>query len=110
MEDLYSGGKSTYGSSCRPQHSPNDGGYEAGSIEAEGMPGPKDVGLVSSVGPMNGSFNEAQMNAFAGQLGRPTASGEPDNMTGAYGVSGENGNPTAAEGALGVEEYPRMRR
>jgi hypothetical protein len=96
------------GSSPRQMSNPTQGGYDATSIEADGMPGAKDVGMGmgEALGPMNGNFNEGQMDQFNSGMARPMGGGPPENMVNQYM---EPDNPTRSEGATGVEEYPRMK-
>ena len=86
---------------------PNQGGYDAGSIESDGTPGDKEVGFGALGMPMNGNFNEQQMNAFSGTMGRPEAAGIPDMMDAGFTPSGDGMNPTAGEGGTGPADYPR---
>ena len=87
---------------------PNQGGTDATSIEGGGMPGPIDVGfgMGEAIGPMNGNFNEGQMDQFNSGLGRPMGGGPPENMANQYSEPTE---PTRGDGSMPAEEYPRMR-
>jgi len=93
----------------RVTENPNQGGTDASAIEAGGMPGDIEVGfgMGQSIAPMNGNFNEGQMDQFNGMMNRPQASGIPENMDASFTPSGDAGNPTAGEGSLGVQDYPR---